>query len=245
MPAVLTRSGKDCLRGHHNPLRYSNGNCKDCLREKNALLQSDPEFAQRKRDRENARYQANADKHNERSRDYRNKNRNRLNKMSSERYAKNREERIAKAQEYRRENPEKVREANKRYYHKNKETRRAKNKDWIKRNAESHKDRQQSYQRKHYAENKEYYYVKSAKAKSRLRKSTPGWADLNKIAEIYRQAAAMSTDEVKYSVDHIIPLKGKMICGLHVENNLQIMTLEENKRKGNRWNGYHSKSHRA
>jgi hypothetical protein len=43
----------------------------------------------------------------------------------------------------------------------------------------------------------------------------PKWANLAKIKEIYAKCPQ------GLEVDHIIPLKGKNVCGLHVENNLQ------------------------
>lgn len=58
-----------------------------------------------------------------------------------------------------------------------------------------------------------------------LRKQAVKWANLEKIKEIYQQCPK------GYVVDHFIPLHGKYICGLHVENNLQYLTREENQAK--------------
>lgn len=73
--------------------------------------------------------------------------------------------------------------------------------------------------------------------RSRLRKldnpaATPPWADVKAIRAIYLEAVRRSRLEgILYVVDHIVPLKGLNVCGLHVENNLQIITKPANDQK--------------
>ncbi len=73
------------------------------------------------------------------------------------------------------------------------------------------------------------------KRRAQLIQECPSWADHNKIEEFYIQAKLITniTGE-KYEVDHITPLKSKKVCGLHVENNLQILTKAENASKLNK-----------
>lgn len=79
---------------------------------------------------------------------------------------------------------------------------------------------------------------RAIKAKRRALKlqATPSWADLAAIREIYRTAYAMTqSNGVEYQVDHIVPLNSEIVCGLHCEDNLQIITASDNRSKGNRY----------
>lgn len=60
-------------------------------------------------------------------------------------------------------------------------------------------------------------------------KAMPNWADKAKILKIYQRAAVRGMH-----VDHIVPLRSKLVCGLHCEHNLQLLTPLKNLIKGNR-----------
>ena len=77
-------------------------------------------------------------------------------------------------------------------------------------------------------------------ADTRLRQTkkinaTPIWVDKNKIKKVYEMAQWLENlTGLKYHVDHIIPLRGKNVCGLHCWNNLQILEASINESKGNK-----------
>lgn len=60
-------------------------------------------------------------------------------------------------------------------------------------------------------------------------KRTPAWADLKAIVDFYKGCP------VGFHVDHIYPLRGKFVSGLHVIENLQYLSAVENQRKNNRF----------
>jgi len=76
---------------------------------------------------------------------------------------------------------------------------------------------------------------KNAKRRARKLKATPLWVDHDKIKEIYKECEVINkkTSE-KHVVDHIIPLQGENVCGLHIFENLRIITEKENCEKHNK-----------
>ena len=110
---------------------------------------------------------------------------------------------------------------------------------WIKANPEKHaayvkkwagknKDTTRAACRKWHRENPWVAQANNAKRRAARLKATPPWADLEKIKQIYEKRPK------GHHVDHIIPLQGRNVCGLHVHYNLQYLPAEENQRKYNK-----------
>ncbi|MFZ4708219.1 MAG: hypothetical protein ACOYMH_00065 [Zwartia sp.] len=65
---------------------------------------------------------------------------------------------------------------------------------------------------------------------------TPKWANLLEIESIYKECQKISKETgILHHVDHIVPLKGKIVSGLHWEDNLQIIPAKLNMQKNNSW----------
>ena len=88
-------------------------------------------------------------------------------------------------------------------------------------------DRCQARDRQHKKKHSQRYSGYTAKRRAAKLQRTPPWANLEGINEIYANCPK------GYHVDHIHPLQGKFISGLHVENNLQYLTPSENLSKSN------------
>lgn len=99
----------------------------------------------------------------------------------------------------------------------------------------ANKDRANGQQRNYAKRNPGKIASKAARRRSDLLLRTPAWADLSKIEEIYARAVAMRANGYKVDVDHVIPLCGERISGLHVAENLQIIDTVENQLKSNQF----------
>jgi hypothetical protein len=68
--------------------------------------------------------------------------------------------------------------------------------------------------------------------------ATPVWLSTEQLQQIesFYWLAQLQKEltDTTYHVDHIVPLKGKTVCGLHVPWNLQVIPALENIRKGNK-----------
>lgn len=97
-------------------------------------------------------------------------------------------------------------------------------------NRESVRGRKRAWFRSLPIEKKARHYALCAGYAERVKRATPKWADMGAITTMYQQAKRLGLE-----VDHVVPLQGKNVCGLHVENNLQHLTMEANRRKNNRF----------
>jgi N-acyl-D-aspartate/D-glutamate deacylase len=140
-------------------------------------------------------------------------------------------ERIAARRRAQRENTKEAqREYAQRYYIENAERRLASARAWHAKN----KGRVAERHRRWREEKPHYCAAQVQRRAARKLQATPSWADDAKILTLYAEAARLTRETgVRHEVDHIVPLRSKVVCGLHCEANLQILTKAENVAKYN------------
>jgi len=90
-----------------------------------------------------------------------------------------------------------------------------------------------------YQARKDHYdNINRVRARHVARRATPAWlsdADWAEMLAIYAEARRVSkVTGIHHEVDHIVPILGPNVCGLHVPWNLQVLTRFENRSKGNK-----------
>ena len=102
----------------------------------------------------------------------------------------------------------------------------------LKKFAEKNKKHLQQYRREYYSrpEVKVKKNINSINSQRRQRERVPSWESINAIKEFY-----MKSRDLGLEVDHIVPLNSDLVCGFHCVDNFQLLTREENARKGNRF----------
>lgn len=184
---------------------------------------------------------------------YKEANHEKLRDLHNEYNAKRRQERM--------DDPEKVRQEDRENYQKTKDKRKLYDKNYRERNSELVKLRAKERNKRNKAENSvrnKAYRIKNkekiqqkikdnagahaataAKRRASKLKATPEWLTKDQLLEIKLLylfvAARRKITGLDLEVDHIIPLQGENVCGLHVPWNLQVLTASENASKGNRY----------
>ena len=143
---------------------------------------------------------------------YKKKNKDLIKQQDAERYARNKD---------------KMKEAARKYYHEHKKER----KEYLERNKKSIQKRHKKYKQKH----KEAYVGYAATTKANRLNRIPKWQSENE-AKLIKSFYEKCPNGME--VDHIIPLQGKSVSGFHVLKNLQYLTPEENRKKGNKFPYY-------
>lgn len=84
------------------------------------------------------------------------------------------------------------------------------------------------------ADNKDKTAEATRARQAGLKQRTPTWANRQTMADVYAAARTITRlTGTQHHVDHILPLHGRNVSGLHVFSNLQILPESANLRKGN------------
>lgn len=112
-------------------------------------------------------------------------------------------------------------------------------KEWSKLAKRKGREKYYAYNKKWWAENKAKSAAYTAKYKTQRRLAMPKWANEFFIEEAYHLAHLRTKlTGFPWHVDHIVPLRGKNVCGLHVEHNLQVIPAKLNSQKSNKFESH-------
>ena len=146
----------------------------------------------------------------------------RWNKENPAQVAKQRREWVTR-------NPEKAKQSKSESQKRNREAANLRNRRYAVANREGLREKNAQWA----ADNPGKVLAKAARRRCAKLQRTPPWADFMKIERAYDLCAEYRAKGIDAEVDHIIPLQGEFVSGLHVQGNLQIIDIKHNRSKSN------------
>ncbi len=117
---------------------------------------------------------------------------------------------------------------------------REQNNNWVSRNRDAERIRSRINAGTWKANNPAKVKAGNMRRAGLCEKATPKWLTEDQWSEMnaaYKERDRLTKETgLKHHVDHIVPLQGKNVCGLHVPWNLQVIPATENLIKGNKLN---------
>lgn len=190
----------------------------------------DPEIAKKKAAE---RYLAKREERRAKQKAYYEENKDKIIAKSKEYVEANRDKVLEYQKQWKKENPEKFRDSKRQSYLKNREK-------YIEKMVQYNRDNREEFHKRlrKYRSTEKGQIARRASRNSRRKReedASLGRRWKNEVYDVYKQCAQLRQLGHDVEVDHIVPLLGKNVSGLHVPWNLAIIPAKENRTKTNKF----------
>lgn len=214
-------TGKPCKHGHVAEHTVGDGKCVAC----------GASWRAENRDYAKSYYQENQAKILAQSAEHYQANREKIIARVKRRYANDPAHATRHIEAWQKRNAEQWQAGRKAYRRVNSERFTAKAAEWAKENP----DQARANKKRYWQKNKPKWVADTAIRRAEQIRATPPWVSRKDIEPYYRDAERLSIQTgIPHEVDHIVPLRSGWVCGLHVHWNLQVVSRDVNRTKGNR-----------